>query len=692
MMETGKYSYFDRDLSWLSFNERVLMEAGCPEVPLLERMKFLGIFSSNLDEFYRVRVPVLMALVKLKKKQPTTTEAPDRELLKKVWHTTFLQQQRFGELLEEDLLPRLEKEHIYFLYNRPVPEVIKERLTTYFLEEVLAHLQPVLLNENTAFFPFNNELYLLVELIRKGETETEKYMLTIPSAFLPRFYSVEEKGSRYVLFLDDVIRLHLPLLFREAVITHCSSFKITRDAELDLDDEYQGDLAQQIERQLHKRDNGLASRLLYSPSLPSNLLEMLVQKFQLRHANLMEGGNYHHLKDLMDFPIKDSRLAFLRWPPLISPLQDTRVSLLKAVSEKDALLHLPYHSFGVVQRFFNEASTDPSTSEIMVSLYRVAAQSKIAHALITAAKNGKQVWVLMELKARFDEANNLRWAKKMKEAGIHILYSDPGLKVHAKIALVKRKEGLRERYTALLATGNFNEQTAKSYTDHVLFTSRPDIVRELENVFLLLRTKKPLSLGRAAFFSSLLVSPFNLQKTFLSLIHEEMEEAKAGRPASIFIKLNNLEEKQLIDQLYAASGAGVKIRLLVRGICRLIPGLPGQSEHIQVKRIVDRYLEHGRVFVFHKRGAQKVWMGSADWMNRNIYRRIEVCFPLEENSLKTEILTLLDFQWQDEVKGTTINDELMNIPSVTTDQETGSQENTYRFLEEHEQTAETNEK
>ncbi|TCC89414.1 polyphosphate kinase 1 [Pedobacter frigiditerrae] len=680
MPTTVKDEFFDRDLSWLSFNERVLEEASRADVPLLERINFLSIYSSNLDEFYRVRMPVLLALEKLSRKEKNNISISD-DLLENANQAIRNQQQEYGKALRETIIPQLRAHKINFIYGVDIPEELCKEVRRYFLSQVLAFLQPVnLADAKSSFFPNNNELYFLINLIEDGELQT--IILNIPSNNLPRFYKIEKGEETFIVFLDDIIRNNFDILFKDAEITGCFSFKITRTAEIDLKDEYAGNLAEQIEKQLQKRDFGLATRFLHQPGVPEVTMEFIKDKLNLQKANIVEGGRYHNLKDLSSFPANDKSLKNQSWPKINYPEVVKEKSLHEEILQKDMLVNPPYQSYDSVLRFFNEAATDKQVEEIYVTLYRVASDSKIVNALISAAKNGKKVFVLVELKARFDEANNIKWAKKMKEAGVDIVYSVTALKVHAKIALVKRAVDNRKVYTGLFATGNFNETTANFYTDHILMTAHQGMLREMELLFMFLAKRVKPTDPDLIKFEYLLVAQFNLQQTFVNLINREILNASIGEKASIIIKLNNLEEKILIAKLYEASQAGVKIELIIRGICRLIPGVKGMSDHIKVVRIVDRYLEHGRVFVFHNQGDEEIYLGSADWMNRNIYRRIEVCFPIFSEEIKAEIKSILKLQLLDNVKAVEINDKMINIPVVTKHKPTQSQYRIYELLKE----------
>jgi polyphosphate kinase len=678
-------SFFDRDLSWLTFNCRVLEEAAREDTPLLERIFFLSVYSSNLDEFYRVRIPAIAALQKIKATRDNYVSPQGILLLTKITSRLSSQFEHFGQLLTGKLLPELAAHDIHFVYRNPIPPAARATTTAYFHTQVLAFLQPVTLSPSKqSFFPENDHLYFLVVLDQDSPGE-KLAVLNIPSDSLPRFYTAETGGTRHIIFLDDIIRENMSFVFPGATINGISSFKITRDAELDLEDEYQGNLAEKIEKKLAKRDAGLATRLLYEPGIPLRIVEIMVDQLHLDKASVMEGGRYHNLRDLAGFPVKDPTLSYRPWPSLHRNYED-QPGILAAIAEKDLLLHVPYHSYDPVLRFFNEAAIHPQVEEIYVTLYRVAKDSRIVHALISASRNGKKVTVFVELKARFDEANNLHWARRMKEAGVRIIYSIPGLKVHAKIGLVKQRVDNRIHYYGLLATGNFNENTARFYTDHILMTGQHDLMRELELLFIFLSKEKDPRKVEKINFRHLLVAQFNLQEQFLALIDREIDLARHGRPASIILKMNNLEEQTLIDKLYEASRAGVRIQLIIRGICCCIPGVGGMSTNITIRRIVDRYLEHGRIFIFHNDGQEEIYLGSADWMNRNIYRRIEVCFPLYEPRLKDEIRELIRLQLTDTAAATPVDDHNENpatdplSPSPLPEGAIRSQEAIYHYL------------
>jgi polyphosphate kinase len=671
--------YFDRDISWLSFNERVLLEAAKTTVPLLERINFLSIYSSNLDEFYRVRIPALMALQKIKKENISQEAAA---ILQQATDKVQYQLGQFGKILTQEVIPLLKENAIHLIYKESIPVIIKPATQEFFFSQLLAFLQPVQLSKgNDDFFPENNKLYIAANFELNDEERTA--IINIPSGHMHRFFNTEAGGTRYVVFIDDIIKENLSVIFPGAQIKGTYSFKITRDAELDLQDEYEGDIADKIEKQIAKRDQGFATRFLCSPGIPAHLQEQLVSTFNLSDTSIVEGGAYHNLKDLSAFPVQEATLSYPKWAAVKKKIANPQ-SLFNSIALNDIILHTPYHDYGLVLRFFNEAAIDKDVEEIYVTLYRIAGDSRIASALISAAKNGKSVTVFVELKARFDEANNIRWAKRMKEAGVKIIYSIPGLKVHAKVALVKKKKDKRSKYYGLLATGNFNESTARFYTDHILMTANKDILRELELLFIYLAKRKKPDTDHDIEFKHLLVAQFNLQQRFLEMIDREIKHAGRGLKAIITIKLNNLEDKVLINKLYEASNAGVNIRLLVRSICKLVPGIKGMSENISIKRIVDRYLEHGRLFWFHNNGNEEIYAGSADWMNRNIYRRIEVCFPVYDEAIKNELKEMISLQLKDNVQAVQIDENLNNVIISNVEEKIRSQEIIYQMINEHE--------
>ncbi|HEY9044962.1 MAG TPA: polyphosphate kinase 1 [Ohtaekwangia sp.] len=653
---TNGYTFFDRDLSWLSFNERVLMEAEGEAVPVMERIRFLSIYSSNLDEFYRVRVPAIAALKRL---APIGRERKAySDTLQRIHETVVRQQKHFGDVIESQILPLLRRHAIHLVYNEAMPAVIHDAIWHYFMYTVATYIQIVPIEEGTHFFSENNKLYLLVST-RTRKQAIRNYIVTIPSDSVSRFYRIAQGDTTYLVFLDDIVKFNLSQILKDEEVLSCHSFKITRDSELNLEDEFTGNLAKKIENKIAERDYGLATRFLFEPGISPKVLNMLKNCLDLEDASFIQGGVYHNLKDLASLPLHDAAFQYGAWPRTELAIP-AGTSLFETIRQRDILLHPPYHTYDAVLRFFNEASLDPSVKTIYVTLYRVANDSRIASALISAARNGKKVIVFVELKARFDEANNIKWSKKMRAAGVRIIESIPGLKVHAKLALVKRKQGSKTDLLGLIATGNFNESTARYYTDHVLMTSNEAMLAEVESLFNFLKKRKKRTKKDRIDFRHLLVGHFNLQERFIALIDREISNAQQGLPSGITIKFNNLEDKVLIEKLYQASQAGVRITMIVRGICCLVPGVKGMSETISVTRIIDRYLEHGRIFIFENNGDREIYLGSADWMNRNIYRRIEVCFPVYDAGLKAEVLEIVKLQLADNTQAVTIDEYCTN--------------------------------
>ena len=639
-----KPTFINRDLSWLSFNERVLLEASKDSVPLLERIKFLSIYSSNLDEFYRVRIPVLMTLAQFE-----TADANSENIFELAKAEVNRQQKLFGEIIHKGVLPGLAAAGIHWVYGETIPGEISEEVKDIFFNKLLAYINVIAIEEDlTSFFAENNKLYQAIILKDNNGAEHIK-LINIPSDVLPRLYLIQANELKYVVFLEDVLKDGLAYLFPNQHVSGAYNLKITRDAQLEIDPKFEGDLTDALERQLERRDFGLATRFLYEPGIALRTLYNMIYEMNLQKSSIVEGGKYHNLKDLSSFPLKEEKFSYQSWPSITSVKIPSGSTLFAEIMRGDILINVPYQSYDPVLRFFNEAANDANVLEVYTTLYRVASNSRIVSALITAAKNGKKVVVMVELKARFDEANNIKWAKQMKNAGVTIIYSNLELKVHAKVALVKRTDGGEKVSLGLMATGNLNEVTSRFYTDQVLLTANQSLLGELNELFLFLATnKKAPSLNEKGIFNHLLVAQFNLQDRFLDLIEREIQNAKAGLSSGITIKLNNLEEQKLITKLYEASTAGVRVKLIIRGICCLNPGIPGLSEHITVKRIVDRYLEHSRIFYFENNGNPSVFMGSADWMNRNIYSRIEVCFPIYDAKIKEIIVNILNLQLRDE--------------------------------------------
>lgn len=630
-------------------------------MPLFERLKFFAIFSSNLDEFFRVRYPSIVAFSKLNRKtQIQAKNEYDENLPEKVQAEINRQLQVYSVILNQSLLPELNRENIHLYYNEPIKPQHLGEIRDIFLSQVLTFIQPLFLDADMSrqFVPQNNFLYFVITLRQPGEQTIKHAVVNIPSEKLPRFFTLSPIGNvQYVIFIDDIVRENIPCLFPGFEIMGVYSIKFNRDAELHFDEEYAPDLLGKIEKQLQKRQYGPPSRFLYEAGMPRNVQLFLASAFEIRHEEMFEGGRYHNLSDFEKFPTFDKNLFYPKLKPLTYPGEMNCGDIFDVLNQRDILLHLPYDSYNTVLSFFNQAAVDSSVTDIYITIYRVAADSHIVNALISAAKNGKNVTVFVELKARFDEANNIKWSRVMKDAGVQIVYSPPEIKVHSKIGLIKKKIGDQTVCYCILSTGNFHEVTAKYYTDHVLLTTDPIITEELLQLYKLLSKKKREKVQ----FDTLLVSQFNMIEKFEKLIEGEIQKVQMGREGLIRIKVNNLEEPSMIHQLYKASNAGVQVQLLVRSVCCLVPGVEGLSENITVKRIVDRYLEHSRIFIFGCDDDCEVIMGSADWMNRNLHRRIEVCVPVKDKLCRRELLDYFKLQWQDNDKAVVLSSSMENM-------------------------------
>jgi len=677
---------YNRDLSWLGFNFRVLQEAADKRVALFERMKFLSIFSSNLDEFFRVRYPAVIALSSLKEKTKlkASIEATD-DIAEKIQQEVNRQLDFFGTTLTQEIIPELKKNGIIFYYDTPIHAGHAREIKEIFLSHVLAFIQPVFIEDsNHAFMPENNQLYFVVTLREADHGTLKQAIVNIPSGKLKRFFALTPlEGDEYVIFLDDIIRQNLQLIFPRLEILSVYSIKFNRDAEMNLSDEYSGNLLNKIEKQLKKRDIGLPSRFLFENSMPRNLQLFLAAAFSVKYEDMFAGGRYHHLSDLSAFPVTDKKLQFEKFVPLApSKIMDSG-DIFNLLEQQDVLLHLPYQSYNPVLSFFNQAAVDADVTDIYITLYRLAADSHIVNALISAAKNGKNVVVFIELKARFDEANNIKWSRIMKEAGISLQYSLPQIKVHSKIALVRKKTGGRELSYAILSTGNFNEVTARFYTDHVLMTSDIAIINELLQLFSFLE-KGRNEIGEVKIkFNELLVSQFNMVSEFEKRIAGEIKKAKNGMAARIRIKVNNLEESGMINMLYKAAKAGVQVELIIRSVCCIICGSDGVNGNITVRRIVDRFLEHTRLFIFGTGDDAIVIMGSADLMTRNLHHRIEVCLPVRDAACRKELMDYFDMQWADNSKAVQLlPDNQFKKVEPSNGHISNAQQSIYQYLKE----------
>lgn len=644
--------YIHRDISWLSFNYRVLQEAKDVSVPLLERLKFLAIYSSNLDEYFRVRVANHKFLVRAGKKTKRNFDFDPKKILNRIADIVNEQQEEISKIFTNEIVPELRK---YGIHLKRRLELNKEQLAfveNYFNETLVTYLEPVLLfGDKIKPFLNNAELYLSIQLRDKDTSNKKTYyaLLRIPTESLGRFIKLpsENPNLNEVIMLDDIVRQSVQWIFPGFEIIDTYSIKLTRDAELYIDDEYSGDLIDKVKKSLSKRDIGPASRLVYDRDMPKDFIDYLSKSFEIEKGNLYPEGRYHNNFDFFRFPsfgkdfLKNNPL-----PPLpIEELEESE-SIFDIIKKKDHFVFVPYQSYESVIKFFEDAAKDPKVTHIKIVQYRVAKISRIMDALMYAVKTGKQVSAFVEIKARFDEEANLVWGEKLEKAGVNVHYSMPGLKVHSKLALVRRLEANGPQLYNYLSTGNFHEDTAKVYSDMGLFTADPRITYESTRVFAYLETKQLPSKP----FEHLAVGKFNLKQKLVELIKQETKNAQAGKKAKIIVKLNSIEDKEMIDLLYKASQAGVIIKMIVRGICSIIPGVKGISENISIISIVDRFLEHSRVFIFDNDGDPKVYLSSADWMVRNLHYRIETMFPIYDMDIKKQILDIINIQLSDNMK------------------------------------------
>lgn len=648
----------NREISWLSFNNRVLQEASDASVPLVERLKFIGIFSSNLEEFFRVRVATLQRMVDagIGSHKMVYGGNPKR-VLKQIHEVVVEQRGRFDRVFAE-VRTALEKENVFIIDERQLLPEHGAFVQRYFDESVRPTLVPVILDSIEGFPELKNGvIYLAVRLESKQNGAKPRHaLIEVSTDTLPRFLVLPSAGEkRYLIMLDDVIRFGLKDIFSIFEIDGASAYtiKLTRDAEIQIDDDVTMSLMDKISKSLKKRKEGPPVRFVYDRDLPSDLLEFIMKRANLRKLdNVIAGGRYHNARDFASFPnVGGPQLEYEPQPPLRHPaLADTR-SVLSVIRKQDVLLHLPYQSFDHVIDLLREAAIDPKVKSISMTLYRVAHDSHVVNALINAVRNGKKVTVLLELQARFDEEANIRWTRKLEDEGARLIGGVQGLKVHAKLALITRKEEGKLVEYALFGTGNFNEATARVYADHILMTSNPRMTGELRKVFDFLETNY-----RTHQYQEIMVSPFDMRRVLHKLVRREIKNAKAGKPAYIDVKLNALVDLDLIHVLYEASRAGVKVRLVVRGICSLIPGVPGMSENIEVVSIVDRYLEHSRIFFFANGGNERCYLSSGDWMTRNLDFRVEVGLPVQDAAVRAELRYYFNLQLRDTAKARIVNE------------------------------------
>jgi len=652
--------YIEKELSWLSFNERVLQEAADKTNPLIERMRFLGIYSNNLDEFYKVRFADLKRRILIGEEQGSP--GLPRHLLKKIQQRVMKSEQEFDGLYNE-LLLELARNQIFLINERQLSANQQVWLRHYFKHDLRQHITPILINHDTDLTEFlkDDYTYLAVEIIRGDDIRYA--LLEIPSDKVPRFINLPAESPRRrkpMILLDNILRYCLDDIFKgffDYDALNAYSMKMTRDAEYDLVTEMESSLLELMSSSLKQRLTAEPVRFVYQRDMPDAMVELLRNKLTIsNYDSIVPGGRYHNFKDFIGFPdVGKSNLVNRPLPQIRHIGFDGFRNGFDAIRDRDILLYYPYHTFEHVLELLRQASFDPSVLAIKINIYRVAKRSRIMDAMIHAAYNGKKVTVVVELQARFDEEANISWAKRLTEAGVHVIFSAPGLKIHAKLFLISRREGDEVVRYAHIGTGNFNEKTARLYTDYSLLTADARITNEVRRVFNFIENPyRPVS------FEHLMVSPQNSRQMLYQLVDAEIANAQQGRPCGITLKINNLVDNGLVDRLYAASGAGVKVNLLVRGMCSLIPDLPGISENIRVISIVDRYLEHDRVYIFENGGDKKVFLSSADWMTRNIDHRIEVAVSILDPRVKQRILDIIAILFSDTVKARIVDKELGN--------------------------------
>ncbi|MEZ9834004.1 polyphosphate kinase 1 [Vibrio breoganii] len=658
-MSTEKL-YVEKELSWLSFNERVLQEAADKSVPLIERIRFLGIFSNNLDEFYKVRFSDVKRRILIN--QERGRQDNSKRLLSKMQSKAMKLNQRFDELYNE-LLLEMARRRIFLVNEAQLNETQQQWLKKFFRKQVLPHITPVVMHEDINVLDFLKDEYAYLSVALVKDNVSQYALLEIPTDHLPRFVMVpEQKGKRRktIILLDNVIRYCLDDIFNgffEYDEINCYSMKMTRDAEYDLSHEVEHSLLEQMSEGLSQRLSAMPVRFVYEKDMPREMLEFLCRKLEIsNYDSLIPGGRYHNFKDFIGFPnVGRDYLENKPLPPLKSAVFEQYNNSFDAISAEDILLHYPYHTFDHVSELVRQASFDPKVLSIKINIYRVAKDSKLMNSLIDAVNNGKKVTVVVELQARFDEQANILWSKRLTDAGVQVVFGAPGLKIHSKLLLISRREGGEIKRYAHIGTGNFHEKTARIYTDYSLLTAKPEITDEVRNVFGYIENPY-----RPVAFHQLIVSPKNSRKRLYKLIDDEIENAELGNRSGITLKINNLVDKGLINKLYQASSAGVSIRMIIRGMCSLVPGVEGISENIKVISVIDRFLEHPRVIITENNGDPKVFISSADWMTRNIEHRIEVAAPINDNKLKQRIIDIMELQFTDTVKARWIDKEMSN--------------------------------
>lgn len=656
-----------RDLSWLAFNARVLQEAKDPSVPLIERLRFLGIFSNNLDEFFRVRVATLSRMVRLGKAAKVHLEANPGKILKEIQQEVMLQQTEFDQVYDM-IISELEKQRIFIKNDTELTVAQQTFISHYFDEQVRTQIVPLMI-ESIPVMPLLNDkaIYLACVLSSSTDASLQRYaLIPIPTKVLPRFVLLpSEGGEKDLILLEDIIRFSLPQLFAAFGFNRYQGhiIKVTRDAELEIDaSELSGNIITELEKGLKNRKRGRATRFVFDRNIDAQLLDYLVKRLSLTGKdNLIPGGRIHNFKDFMNFPeaIFPQPEITHRNKPFVHPLLLQPRRLMKVLDRRDVMLHLPYHSFDSVLDLLRESAIDPFVQSIKITCYRLAKDSKLINALINAVRNGKQVTVVLELRARFDEEANLMWKTRLEEEGVLVILGLPEYKVHAKICLIKKREMGKTKLYGFISTGNFNENTARYYGDHCLLTANRKILNEVAHVFSFLEQAHP-KVDSLKTCRILAIAPYNMREVFAELIAREIRAARKKKTGSIIIKLNSIADSLMINQLYDAASAGVKVSLVIRGICGVYTQQRSFKQPMKAVSIIDEYLEHARVFIFHTAGKPKVYISSADWMVRNLDHRVEVACPIFDHRLQQELLDIMNIQLAENVKGRVLDNEQRN--------------------------------
>jgi polyphosphate kinase len=653
-----------RDLSWLAFNARVLQEAQDPTNHIYDRLRFLGIFSNNLDEFFRVRVATLNKMVRLGKPARMHLEANPEKILQQIQQAVVMHQNEFDRIYA-DIIKELERNKIFIKNERQLSKAQKEYVTTYFDEKVRTQIVPLMI-ESIPHTPFlrDKSIYLACVLGNTGNPMLQRYaLIEIPTKVLPRFIILPSAGAtKDIILLEDIIRFNLPHLFAPFGFNRFLGYiiKVTRDAELELDNDVNTNLIDELEKSLKNRKKGRATRFVFDRNIDAGLLDYLIKRLGMtKKDNLIAGGRIHNFKDFMSFPPAVFADLKQRPRPFVHPLLKQPVRIMEVMERKDVMLHFPYHSFDSVIDLLREAAIDPFVQSIKITCYRLAKDSKIINALINAVRNGKQVTVMLELRARFDEEANLSWKERLEEEGVKVVVGFPDMKVHAKLCIIKKREFNKTKQYAFVSTGNFNENTAEYYGDHCLLTTNRNILADINRIFNFLEAAHPkLESLRAC--KTLPLAPLNMRKFFLDQIAKEIRAAKKKKEASISIKLNSLVDQALIMKLYEAARAGVSVRMVIRGICCAYTEAKAFRDNLKALSIIDEYLEHARVFVFDNGKKPNVYISSGDWMVRNLDHRIEAACPIYDKEIQQELIDILDIQLAENVKGRILDDEQSN--------------------------------